>query len=198
MGVMKRQIEARAEMRRLRKKSGRGAMLDELFAFERGWAVEMTNLWREKMEKVRALDSGTLYRSVQGVIHPGPVTTIEHTFMLYGIYVEAGVGREFAPAWGSRGDGTLNSGQLPFLLPGGEDYRRRHRLDRPRKVGPAWGGRVAGGHPRQPKPWYSRKYYASVMKLNEVEADFYGSTYNGLISSGLDEIFSGYGAARNL
>ena len=36
------------------------------------------------------------------------------------------------------------------------------------------------------------------MRLNEREADFYGETYNGLMATALDEIFSGVGAARNL
>ena len=71
-------------------------------------------------------------------------------------------------------------------------------MDEPRKVGPAWGGRIAGGKPKGRRDWFSQKYYSSVMRLNEREADFYGETYNGLMATALDEIFSGVGAARNL
>lgn len=41
-----------------------------------------------------------------GLIHPGPNTTIEHKFLLYGLYVAAGVGHEFRHG---------NLGDLPFL-----------------------------------------------------------------------------------
>ncbi len=75
------------------------------------------------------------------------------------------------------------------LLPGGEEYRSEHGLDKPKKVGPAWGGRVAGGHPRQPKPWFWSKYYASRMVLNELEQEYFGQQYKGMFTTALDEVF---------
>ena len=36
------------------------------------------------------------------------------------------------------------------------------------------------------------------MRLNEFEASFYGEAYNGLLSTGLQEIFAGVGIGRNL
>ena len=128
------------------------------------------------------------------------MTTIEHTFLQYGIYVAAGVGpahvwKKWTEAQGGEKIMRPNDGDLDFL---NKQYRAEHDLNKPKKVGPAWGGRVAGGVPIGRRDWFSAKYYASIMKLNEHEADFYGETYNGLMASALTEIFKGIGAARNL
>ena len=161
----------------------------QLQQIERQWTQNMGVYWRERLQKLRVYDTGALYNSIVGMIHQGPNTTIEHQFLLYGKYIDDGVGREFGTNWYSRGgEGTWNAGQLPFLLPGGEEYRERHGLNKPKKVGPAWGGRVAGGHPRQKKPWFFKKYYASRMWLNEVEAAAYGQAYQGVIASAFDQL----------
>ena len=97
-------------------------------------------------------------------------------------------------AGGEKGH-RINNGYLKFL---GDEYRRDNNLEKPKKVGPAWGGRIAGGEPKGCRDWFSKKYYSSVMKLNEHEASFYGDRYNGLMASALTEIFRGIGAARNL
>ena len=73
-----------------------------------GWSDFMVKMWQEKMLQFAppVYDTGALSRSVQGVVHPGPVTTIEHRFLEYGIYVARGVGNGY-----SRGNG----GDLQFL-----------------------------------------------------------------------------------
>lgn len=171
---------------------------EERLKWEGQWTTNMVTYWRERMDKLRVSDSGSLRASVKGVMHPGPVTTIEHSFLQYGIYVSDGVGREFSNGYtdslgrhfgSSRGgEGTWNAGQLPFILPGGEEYREEHGLDEPKKVGPKWGGRMAGGHPRVPKEWFWRKYYASRMVLNEFEAAAYGEAYQGMLTVALDAL----------
>ena len=52
-----------------------------------GWSEFMVKMWRERMMQFAppVYDTGALSRSVQGVIHPGPVTSIEHRFLEYGI-----------------------------------------------------------------------------------------------------------------
>ena len=174
--------------------------VDELLKYERGWTEAMGTFWRERMERLRTIDTGALYASIKGRVEQGTLTTIEHNFLQYGIYVAAGVG----PAhewykWTKAQNGPkthrINNGDLNFL---GEQYRIDNHLDKPKKVGPAWGGRIAGSEPKGRRDWFSQKYYASVMKLNEHEAEFYGETYNGLMSSALTEMFRGIGAARNL
>lgn len=171
--------------------------IDDLLRYEHGWADAMGDFWRERMERLRTIDTGALYRSIKAHIEQGSTTTIEHNFMMYGIYVAAGVGP--AHEWYRWTKGVkikrINGGDLNFL---GAEYREEQGLDKPKKVGPAWGGRVAGGDPKGPRDWFCRKYYSSVMKLNEHEAAFYGERYQGLMASAITEMFTGIGAARNL
>ena len=137
---------------------------EERLKWERQWTDNMVVYWRERIDKLRVNDTGAMRSSIKGVLLPSPKTTIEHSFLLYGLCVSEGVGREFGKGYtdslgrhfgSSRGgEGTWASGQLPFLLPGGEEYREEHGLDEPKKVGPRWGGRVAGGHQRPKKEWF--------------------------------------------
>lgn len=175
-------------------------VIDELLKYEKGWTENMGDYWRERMERLRTIDTGALYASIKGHLEQGSVTTIEHNFLQYGIYVAAGVGpahvwKKWTEAQGGEKIMRPNDGDLDFL---NKQYRAERELDTPKKVGPAWGGRVAGGVPKGRRDWFSAKYYASVMKLNEHEASFYGDAYNGLMASALTEIFKGIGAARNL
>lgn len=175
-------------------------VIDELLKYEKGWTENMGDYWRERMERLRTIDTGALYASIKGHLEQGSVTTIEHNFLQYGIYVAAGVGpahvwKKWTEAQGGEKIMRPNDGDLDFL---NKQYRAERELDKPKKVGPAWGGRVAGGVPKGRRDWFSAKYYASVMKLNEHEASFYGDAYNGLMASALTEIFKGIGAARNL
>lgn len=190
MGLMKNMATERREQRRRGHRSSRVGAMIELERFRRQWTDNMVRYWQERIDKMRINDSGQLRSSIIGMIHQGPSTTIEHSFLVYGIYVSNGVGREFGSNWASRGgEGTWNAGQLPFLLPGGERYRREHGLDKPRKVGPAWGGRVAGGHPRQKRDWFFRKYASSRHVLNEMEAAAYGQAYQGMLTQAFDALF---------
>lgn len=175
-------------------------VIDELLKYEKGWTENMADYWRERMERLRTIDTGALYSSIKGHLEQGTVTTIEHAFLQYGIYVAAGVGpahrwKKWTDAQGGQKIPRTNEGDLDFL---NKQYRAEHELDKPKKVGPAWGGRVAGGEPIGRRDWFSAKYYSSIMKLNEHEASFYGDAYNGLMASALTEIFKGIGAARNL
>lgn len=126
-----------------------------------GWSDFMIKMWRERMMQFAppVYRTGALASSVQGIVHPGPVTTIEHHFLEYGIYVARGVGNGYR-----RGNG----GDLKFL----KDW----------KTNP---------HHRQPRDWFSKKYLYSIHRLNEFEASFYGTTYNGLVSSFLYQLFGG-------
>ena len=190
MGLMKNMAVERRESRRRGYRSSRTGAMIELERFRRQWTENMVRYWQERIDKMRINDTGQLRSSIMGMIHQGPSTTIEHSFLVYGIYVSNGVGREFGSSWGSRGgEGTWNSGQLPFLLPGGEAYRAKHGLDKPKKVGPAWGGRVAGGHPREKRDWFFRKYASSRHVLNEMEAASYGQAYQGMLTQAIDGLF---------
>lgn len=126
-----------------------------------GWSEFMVKMWRERMMQFAppVYDTGTLSRSVQGVIHPGPVTSIEHRFLEYGIYVARGVGNGYR---------HNNGGDLAFL----KDWK-------------------SNPHHRQKRDWFSKKYMYSLHRLNEFEAAYYGTTYNGLVSSFLRQLFTG-------
>lgn len=126
-----------------------------------GWSEFMVKMWRERMMQFTppVYDTGALSRSVQGVIHPGPVTSIEHRFLEYCIYVARGVGNGYR---------HNNGGDLAFL----KDWK-------------------SNPHHRQKRDWFSKKYMYSLHRLNEFEAAYYGTTYNGLVSSFLRQLFTG-------
>lgn len=126
-----------------------------------GWSEFMVKMWRERMMQFAppVYDTGALSRSVQGIIHPGPVTSIEHRFLEYGIYVARGVGNGYR---------HNNGGDLAFL----KDWK-------------------SNPHHRQKRDWFSKKYMYSLHRLNEFEAAYYGTTYNGLVSSFLRQLFTG-------
>lgn len=87
-----------------------------------GWSDFMVKMWQEKMLQFAppVYDTGALSRSVQGVVHPGQVTTIEHRFLEYGIYVARGVGNGY-----SRGNG----GDLKFLKDWKTNPHHRQKRD---------------------------------------------------------------------
>jgi len=71
--------------------------------YEEGWTREMISYWRERLLKLSIYRTGALYHSFSGVANGH---TIEHRFLLYGIYVAAGVGNGYKPG---------NGGDLSFL-----------------------------------------------------------------------------------
>lgn len=171
----------------------------ELERYERGWSKMMVDIWREKIQQLNISDTGALRDSFTELVTTGKVTTIEHKFLQYGIFVAAGVSPAFVwKYWagnipkGESGNTPRerigDSGQLEFL---DKSYRQEHGLDEPKKVGPSWGGRVAGGMPKGKRDWFFRKYYYSIRRLNLEESAFYGRAYQGLMSTFLDELFSG-------
>ncbi len=170
--------------------------------YERGWSSMMLDIWREKIAKLNITDSGGLRESFEEVVRTGKVTTIEHRFMMYGIYVAAGVGNGFAHG---------NPGDLLFM---GDSYRKGKREYGSRQVGaglsenhmlspkfehvtvqrgPNAGKEAAltSGNKRMPRDWFFKKYYYSIRRLNLAESAFFGKAYQGLMSTFLDDLFSG-------
>ena len=174
----------------------------EIEQYERGWSKMMIDIWREKIVQLNITDSGALQGSLQELVTMGQVTTIEHKFLQYGLFVAAGVGKGFAHG---------NGGDLLFM---GDKYREgkheygarqvgaglsEHHMLGPKfqevtvQRGPNAGKRAAltSGSKRMPRDWFFKKYYYSIRRLNLTEAEFYGRAYQGLMSSFLDELFSG-------
>lgn len=185
---------------------GRGKLYSydqrEIEQYEQGWSKMMTDIWREKIAHLNITDSGALQGSLQELVSTGQVTTIEHKFLQYGLFVAAGVGKGFTHG---------NPGDLLFM---GDKYREGKHAYSARQVGaglseehmkgpkfkeitvqkgPNAGKRAAltSGEKRIPRDWFFKKYYYSIRRLNLTESAFYGRAYQGLMSSFLDELFSG-------
>ena len=45
---------------------------------------------------------------------------------------------------------------------------------------------------RQPRPWFSRKYYASVMNIREFMAESIGEEFVGIVAKALDDKYRRY------
>ena len=56
--------------------------VDELLKYEQGWTSNMGDYWRERMERLRTIDTGALYSSIKGHLEQGATTTIEHKFLM--------------------------------------------------------------------------------------------------------------------
>lgn len=162
---------------------------EELRQWEQDWSDMMVTIWTENIVRLGIVDTGNLMRSLTGrVVANADRKEMIHEFALYGIYVARGTGRGYKPG---------NPGDLPFLSP---SYRIAEGLDKPRKVGPAWGGKVAGGHPRSKKRnWFLRKYLRSMYVLAEMERNVYGQMFMGNLSNVLDAILGGgvYGSIQD-
>ena len=199
---------AHAERMRAQERGGygRGKLYSynqrEIEQYERGWSKMMVDIWREKIQQLNISDSGALQGSLQELVTTGQVTTIEHKFLQYGLFVAAGVGKGFAHG---------NPGDLQFM---GDKYREGKRAYGSRQVGaglseghmqgpqfqevtvqrgPNAGKRAAltSGEKRMPRDWFFKKYYYSIRRLNLEETAFYGRAYQGLMSTFLDDLFSG-------
>lgn len=86
----------------------------DIYAYEKGWAEEMVNIWKEKLMHYRIRHTGALFNSVQTTSFGGSSRMIAHKFLLYGLYQEAGTGNGYYHG---------NPGDLHFLDP---EYRAKH------------------------------------------------------------------------
>ena len=199
---------AHAERMRAQERGGYGRgklhhfTKEQIEQYERGWSRMMIDIWREKIIQLNITDSGALQGSLQELVSTGHVTTIEHKFLQYGLFVAAGVGKGFAHG---------NGGNLLFM---GDKFREGKHEYGARQVGaglseehmrspkfkevtvqrgPNAGKRAAltSGEKRMPRDWFFKKYYYSIRRLNLTEAEFYGKAFQGLMSSFLDELFTG-------
>lgn len=140
------------------------------------WAEKMVEIWQDKLEFWNIRRTGTLMDSfTEAVAHDGLSANIVMRFLAYGIYQAYGVGNGYAHD---------NGGDLPFL---DAAYRREHRLDEPRKVGPAWGDYYTSGEPRERRDWFAPKLYASTMRLKETMAHMVGEEAAAVLCEALED-----------
>lgn len=110
----------------------------------------MVRIWRERITMLGIIDTGALYRSVMGVGVDADDKftniTLRQKFLLYGLYVDAGVGSN-----------------TPIGNPGD----------------------IGRDNPRKRSLWFSRKYYASMMRLKEFMADNMGEQAAEVVGNAL-------------
>lgn len=136
----------------------------------KAWTDMMVDIWQEKIAKHNIVCTGALMGGFSST--PTANSTLIK-WAGYGIYQAFGTGRGYA-----RGNG----GDLEFLDP---EYRRKNRLDKPRKVGPAWGGYMTSGKPRKRRNWYSHKLYTSLAVFRRAMVDIYAYDVLNTIVEGL-------------
>lgn len=197
---------------------------EQIEAYNRGWAKFMVQIFKEQLDRLNISDTHSLERSINELTTTGTVTTIEHKFLMYGIYVAAGVGKGFAHD---------NGGDLLFMNTQGQMSNNRYGSHRGEGGGMTRadfgygksqvGSGVAEGHmlspkfesktvehgknkgkraamtsgnPRQRRDWVMKKYYYSLQRLNETNNAFYGMAYQGMTSDFLDALFANIGDSK--
>lgn len=138
------------------------------------WTDMMVTIWREKIKMFDIVDTGALLQSVEGYSMSESsmeTFTITHKFMEYGIFQELGVGN------GYKHD---NGGYLWFrdTLSYGDTSRKKKQRS----------GKVTDGCHRDERPWFSKKYYASVMVMKEEMAQMYGQAFAGIMSNAFHDL----------
>lgn len=151
--------------------------LDDIDKYVDAWTKTQLDIWREKISRLGIVRSGALYNSFDAAVSAASSgKTISMRFLQYGVYQALGTGREFYHD---------NGGDLPFLE---NTYREEHGLNTPRRVGPAWGGHMTSGNPRERRDWYSRKLYMSTMAMIEDLARILGENMVHIICEELTDV----------
>lgn len=182
-----------------------GRSQSSIDAYNRGWARFLVDILQEEIDKLSVNDTGRLKRSIDYAVHG--TETLEHKFLLYGIYVSAGVGKGFTYG---------NGGDLLFM---GDRYRNANGygvkqvgagLSENAMLSPKFEhitvqhGKNAGKTAaltrgkRKKEDWFMRKYYYQLQRLNEKQALMYGEAYQGLVSSFLDGLFADVGSKNRI
>lgn len=168
----------------------------DIDAYNRGWARFLVDILQEQIDKLSVSDTGSLKQSVEYAMNG--TDTIEHKFLMYGLYVSAGVGKGFKHG---------NGGDLLFM---NDKYREVNGygykqvgagLSEDAMLAPKFEhitvkrGKNAGKKAalvrgkRKKEDWFMRKYYYQLQRLNEKQALMYGEAYQGLVSSFLQGLF---------
>lgn len=168
----------------------------DIDAYNRGWARFLVDILQEQIDKLSVSDTGSLKQSVEYAMNG--TDTIEHKFLMYGLYVSAGVGKGFKHG---------NGGDLLFM---NDKYREVNGygykqvgagLSEDAMLAPKFEhitvkrGKNAGKQAalvrgkRKKEDWFMRKYYYQLQRLNEKQALMYGEAYQGLVSSFLQDLF---------
>lgn len=135
--------------------------VEERRKYVRAFNATMVKIWREQIALLGVIDTGALYRSTVGISMTADGKfidiSLEQAFNTYGLFVDYGTGRN-TPR-GNPGD----IGSSTKSLCSAKNANGRHR-----------------------KRWFSRKYFASVMNIQEFYADSLGQEFCRAISNALN------------
>ena len=153
--------------------------LEERKKFIDGFNDTMLKIWQEQITLLGVIDTGALLASPKAL----PVRAdgrffevgLSQTFLEYGLWQDYGVGRETP-----RG----NSGDI-----GRTKTSRASRTQSQARLNSAEAQPRTVGHNRKRRRWFSRKYYASVMRIKEFYEDNIGKTFTGILSNALNKNF---------
>lgn len=177
---------------------------EDIDAYNRGWARFLVDILQEQVDRLQVNDTRTLRASIMDVTKGAE--TLEHRFLIYGVYVAAGVGKGYSHG---------NGGNLLFL---GDSYRSANGYGS-RQVGAGLSSHAMLGKfehitvrhgrnkgktaaltrgKRQREDWFMKKYYYQLQRLNEKNALMYGQAYQGMVSTFLEGLFAKVGSENRI
>lgn len=140
--------------------SGTDEQLEARRKYVRAFNATMVKIWREQIALLGVIDTGALYRSTVGISMTADGKfidiTLEQAFNTYGLFVDYGTGSNTPRGHRGALSSERNSGDIGKA-------NSRHR-----------------------KRWFSRKYFASVMNIQEFYADSLGQEFCRAISNALN------------
>ena len=134
------------------------ATAEDRIKYQDAWAKMMVSIWREKIERLHVIDTYRLHQDMNESL----TTSGSELSIIHHKFMEYGIYQDVGTGNGySKGNG----GNLEFLDPA-NDNGQKHR---------------------QPREWFSRAYFASVMVLKEEMAYMYGEEFTGLLVDKIEE-----------
>ena len=134
------------------------ATAEDRIKYQDAWAKMMVDIWREKIERLHVIDTYRLHQDMnENLTSSGNELTI-----VQHKFMEYGIYQDCGTGNGYR---KGNGGNLEFLDPA-NDNGQKHR---------------------QPREWFSRAYFASVMVLKEAMTYMYGEEFTGLLVDKIEE-----------
>lgn len=134
------------------------ATAEDRIKYQDAWSKMMVSIWREKIERLHVIDTYRLHQDMNESL----TTSGSELTVIQHKFMEYGIYQDVGTGNGySKGNG----GNLEFLDPV-NDNGQKHR---------------------QPREWFSRAYFASVMVLKEEMAYMYGEEFTGLLVDKIEE-----------
>lgn len=129
----------------------------DLQRYTAAWYEKMVQIWQDRIMTMGIHDTGALLNSVRGggLSFKETGSVLSFQFLLYGIYVDMGVGNGYRPG---------DDGKIHVLDP---IYRIENKL----------------GQKREERPWFSRSWYISTQVMKEYMGKIIGEGFAGLFDS---------------